>query len=78
MFTIRNFGNDCDCASLNELKETLTTAYLGCDVSIQYRKPSGMLATQFVSVSNQGVVTDSYREGTLFNWQLLAVKESER
>jgi hypothetical protein len=78
MFTIRNFGNDCKCASLNELKEILTTTYLGCDVSIQYRKPSGMLVTHFVSVSSQGVVSDSYQEGVIFNWHQLAAYVVER
>lgn len=68
-FTIRDFGNDTQCASIAELKEALATKYADNSVSIQYKRPSGMVNVKFVDVSKCGqVVTDSYGEEGLFDY----------
>ncbi|WP_214655752.1 hypothetical protein, partial [Vibrio anguillarum] len=59
MFTVRNFGNDTQCATVPDLKKALSK-YAGLDVSIQYRKPSGLLDVKFVSVANDGAILSTY------------------
>ncbi|MFS1430057.1 hypothetical protein LMH73_023830 [Vibrio splendidus] len=48
--TIRNFGNNIEVNSNNELIESLK-AYAGDSVSIQYTKPSGIKNCLLVDVS---------------------------
>lgn len=60
MFTVKNFGNNVQCASAEELKTALVRDYAGKSVSIAYPGKSGMSRTLFVDVANDGVVTSSY------------------
>jgi hypothetical protein len=60
-FVIRQFAIRRPCDSIEELKATLLDECMGESVTIQYSRPSGMLATMFVDVTDGGVV-ESYGE----------------
>lgn len=61
MFRVRNFGNDAECSSIEELRNCLASKYAGQSISIVYSNPiGGMKKTLFVDVSTDGSLTESY------------------
>lgn len=62
MFKIKNFGKDEVFSSVEEMKEALSTKYLGMHVSIVFKtkSKSNLLSTLFVSVDSDGKITESY------------------
>lgn len=60
MFKIKNFGKDEVFSSVEEMKEALSTKYLGMHVSIVFKTKSNLLSTLFVSVDSDGKITESY------------------
>lgn len=72
MFTIRDYGNDTECADGEELVATLSSKYKNNSVSIQYAtKATGMKAVHFVDIDAQGGISNSYGEDTAFDVQKL-------
>jgi hypothetical protein len=61
---IKNFGNDKEYESVDELRAALSDEYRGTHVSVVYPvKPTGMLRTVYVSVCDAGTVSETYGEG---------------
>ncbi|AJY53281.1 hypothetical protein [Halomonas sp. KO116] len=69
-FTIRQFSRRVGCNSLSELKASLSEAFAGESVSIQYTRATGLSATLFVDVTQQGIF-ESYGEQRAIDWGLL-------
>ncbi|HYD60523.1 MAG TPA: hypothetical protein VEC35_09225 [Noviherbaspirillum sp.] len=59
LFKIRNFGNDKECDTIEELEQSLQ-AYRGKSVSILVRPPQRLVYTVFVDVSASGELSESY------------------
>lgn len=57
---IRNFGNDTNCQSVEELKEALTNKYAGLSVSVVTSSGIG-----FVDVQKDGTLIDSYKQTSI-------------
>ncbi|MFC5079575.1 hypothetical protein VTH8203_01359 [Vibrio thalassae] len=72
MFLIRDYGNDTPCKSIVELKSQLAALYPNQSVSIQYARPSGIETVDFVDVSDSGVVTESYGDASLYDFEALS------
>ncbi|EGQ9239960.1 hypothetical protein M2G93_19290 [Vibrio vulnificus] len=66
MYTVRCFGNDAICSTIEELAITLATDYAGTSVAIHYVMPSGRKAMVFVDVLLDGTIINSYGRGDIF------------
>jgi len=63
---IKNWGDDLEVSTVEELRQALVERYKGKHVSICYKTaPFGMSATVFVSVSNEGHLSDTYTGGQI-------------
>lgn len=70
---IKNFGKDLSFGSVEELKDALVNEFKGKDTSVVFRtKPNGMLATVFVSVSEDGVIRESYGEESVVDFDAIS------
>jgi hypothetical protein len=60
--TISDYGNNHDCTSLADIKETLGSKYTGKDVALVWVTPTGMKQVRFIKVADDGTVFESYTE----------------
>nr|WP_289073808.1 hypothetical protein [uncultured Halomonas sp.] len=74
-FTIRQFSRRVGCNSLTELKATLNDAFAGESVSIQYTRASGLSATLFVDVTQQGAVLSQQWTDQAIQHDYISMKE---
>ncbi|ACK48981.1 hypothetical protein A1L58_22115 [Shewanella baltica] len=63
---IKNFGNDTQCLSLDELTRALSQNYRNKHVSIMWSLPSGIISTVYVSVAADGGISDCYTHHALW------------
>ncbi|MEM6187689.1 MULTISPECIES: hypothetical protein [Shewanella] len=63
---IKNFGNDTQCLSVDELTRALSQNYRNKHVSIMWSLPSGITSTVYVSVEADGEISDSYTHHALW------------
>lgn len=69
---VKNFGNDESFRDFSELQQSLSEHYKGKHVSIVFpMKPSGLMKTVFVSISEDGQVRKSYGSEALIDFDSL-------
>jgi len=62
-YRVRNFGNDRDYDTVDELLAGLKEHYRDESVAIQLKTPSGMLLSIFVEVGSAGELFETYPIG---------------
>jgi len=60
MYTIRQFSERRECATVDTLRETLASDYRGQSVAVQFETPRGMKQSVFVDVDDAGEIAESH------------------
>lgn len=71
VFEIRNFGNNRVVDTIEQAEAVLSSDYRGKHVSLQYKDKNGMLTVVFVSVTEQGEVFHTNKEGVKVDFSLV-------
>lgn len=67
MFTIKDFGNNTEVKTINELKQTLETKYNNTHVTVELKRENKINKLFFVSIK-YGEVFNSYGKKEKFNF----------
>lgn len=71
VFEIKNFGNNRVVDTIEQAEAVLSSDYRGKHVSLQFKKKNGMLTSVFVSVTEQGEILHTYKEGAKVDFSLV-------
>lgn len=75
-FEIRNFGNNRVVDTIEQAEAVLSSEYRGKHVTLQFKKRNGMLTPIFVSVTEQGEVFHTNKEGEKVDFALIEMEKN--
>lgn len=75
-FVIKDFGNNRVVETVEQAEAVLSSEYKGKHVSLQFKKKNGMLTAVFVSVTEQGEVFHTYKEGEKVDFPLIEMAKN--